>query len=180
MSTDTQNPQSPHAIESVEEMIAHSIALEMEAVERYEEIADAMETHNNPETAELLRRLADYGRKHAAEMKERAGGRDLPRIAPWDYKWGTEESPESAEMEHAHYLMTPYHAVMIAHRAESNAHGFYAGVASSSTNEDVCALAREFAEEEAEHVAILEEWIDRMCPPEEGWDEDLDPPNISE
>ncbi|CCQ72395.1 ferritin family protein [Magnetospira sp. QH-2] len=178
MSTASTAPRQ--ALDSLEELLVHAIALEEEAVERYEEMADSLETHNNMETAELLRRLAGYGRKHAAEMRERAEGLTLPHIAPWDYKWGTEDSPETAALEDAHYLMTPYHAMLIAHRAESNARGFYAGVAATSRNESVAKLAQEFADEEAEHVALLEKWIEAQIPPPPDWAEDPDPPNIPE
>ncbi|GAB6052348.1 ferritin family protein [Magnetospira thiophila] len=178
MNTPSAAPR--HALDSVEELLVHAIALEEEAVERYEEMAHSLENHNNTETADLLRKLAGYGRKHATEMHQRAVGLDLPHVAPWDFKWGSGDSPETAALEDAHYLMTPYHALLIAHRAESNAHGFYVGVAASSTNDEVAGLAAEFAREEAEHVALLEKWIEAQCPPPPGWDEDPDPPNIPE
>ena len=87
------NPNSP--IEDVAEFLVHAIALERESVERYEELADSMETHNNPEVARLFRKLAHFGEKHAAEIEHHAEGMELPQIPPWDFKWSTPESPEA-------------------------------------------------------------------------------------
>ena len=46
--------------------LAHAIALEVEAAERYEELADVMEVHNNPEVAALFRQMSEFSRRHAA------------------------------------------------------------------------------------------------------------------
>lgn len=167
-------------IETVEELLAHGKALEEEAAERYEEIADAMEVHNNREVAALFRQLNEYALKHAAEINERAQGLTLPHISPWDYKWQNGSSPETASLEATHYLMTPYHALLVAHKAENGAHDFYATVAATSGNTQVRDLAAEFAEEEAGHVMLLEEWIQKTPKPEDGWDYDPDPPFMSE
>lgn len=167
-------------IETLEDLLAHAIALENEAVERYDEIADNMDVHNNPQVAGLFRRLAGYGRKHAEEMENRAVHMALPHIAPWDFLWQSADSPEAAEVGETHYLMTPYHVVELAHRVEMTAHTFYQGVAETSTNPAVKILAREFAAEEAEHVALLEEWRERYPHPDINWDEDLDPPMMHE
>ena len=83
-------------IESLPEFLLHAIVLERESVERYEELADSMETHNNPETGGLFRKLARYGELHAREIESHAQGLKLPDIAPWEFKWTTPESPEAA------------------------------------------------------------------------------------
>lgn len=167
-------------IETVEELLAHSKVLEEEAAERYEEIADAMEVHNNQEVAGLFRKLQEYALKHAAEVKERARGLTLPRISPWDFKWQNGSSPEGASMVDTHYLMTSYQALRLAHRAEMGAHDFYAAVAAHAKDAKVREIAAEFAEEEAGHVSMLEDWMRKHPKPEEGWDEDPDPPAMSE
>ncbi len=168
------------AIESVEEFLAHSVALENEMVERYDEMADSLEVHNNPETAELFRRLAGFGQKHAEEMAAHATGKELPRIAPWDFKWGGGPAPEAASLDGMHYMMTPYHALELARDAESLAQQFYSQVAEGTSDSKVRKLAKEFAAEEGEHVDLVNEWISKLPEPEEGWDEDPDPPNMPE
>lgn len=168
------------AIETVEELLAHSKVLEEEAAERYAEIGDAMEVHNNPDVAELFRTLREYALKHAAEVRVRSEGLRLPHIPPWEFKWHRGVSPEAASMSDAHYLMTPYQALRLAHRAEMAAHDFYSSVADATGDEEVRQLAAAFAEEEAGHVSMLEDWIRRYPRPDDDWDDDPDPPMMPE
>lgn len=177
---DESSTKDKQIIDSVEEFLAHAYALEIEAVDCYEEIADSMEVHNNLEVAGLFRKLSGYGQKHAAEMVERAKGKDLPRIAPWDLKWPGMTAPETAAQEEAHYLMNPYQALELVHKSETNAQNFYAGVAKTSPNPEVQEMAAEFAAEEAEHVAILEDWMKKYPKPDDDWDYDPDPPVMPE
>lgn len=165
---------------SIEEFLAQAYALEIEVAERYEEMADAMEVHNNPEVAGLFRELAEQSQKHGAEMKERSRNKALPRIAPWNFKWGDGDGPETPSMDKIHYLMTPYHALDMARQAETQARDFYAGVAGNAASKEIADLAAEFVTEEAEHVAVLESWITKYPKPSEDWDFDPDPPGNSE
>jgi len=167
-------------MESVEEFLAHACTMETEVAERYGEMADSMEVHNNLEVAELVRRLSQEGQKHASQIMERAAGKELPKIAPWDFKWGDGEPPETPSMESVHYLMTPYHVLDMARNFETAARDFYAAVAEQSQDKEICDMASEFAAEEAEHVELLNEWISRYPEPDEGWDYDPDPPTMPE
>ncbi|WP_041717891.1 ferritin-like domain-containing protein [Alkalilimnicola ehrlichii] len=165
-------------MDTVRTFLAHAVVLENDAAERYDELADAMETHNNPEVCELFRRMAGYSRLHLQEATEHAekhaGG--LPDLKPWEFQWPGEESPESGELDQSHYLMTVHHALKLALAAETGARDFYGQVARSTRNDEVRALAEEFTAEEAEHAELIEEWLKRYPAPEEGWDEDPDPP----
>lgn len=167
-------------IDSVEVLLAHSITMETEAAERYNEIADAMDVHNNPEVANLFKTLAGYANKHAAEMQGRAKSITLPHIAPWNFIWEDGDSPEAANVFQTHYKMTPYHVLQLAMTVEKGAFDFYSKIATDSDNDDVIALAKEFAEEESEHVTLLEGWVGRFDKPNQDWDEDLDPPMMPE
>lgn len=172
--------EKPLTIENIEEFLAHALALESEVAERYEEIADSMEIHNNTEVAQLFRRLARASAKHANEMRERAAGRTLPQIAPWEFQWGDASGPETPSMEKTHYLMTPYQALDMARNAEIQAQNYYTSVAGTTSNEDVRKLGLEFAYEEAEHVDLVNRLIARYPKPDKGWDFDPDPPSIPE
>jgi len=44
----------PLNIESTTDLLSHALALESEASERYAELAEQMQTHNNPDVAELF------------------------------------------------------------------------------------------------------------------------------
>ncbi|TVQ33785.1 MAG: rubrerythrin [Wenzhouxiangella sp.] len=164
--------------ENLGSFLAHAVVLEDEAAQRYDELAEAMRQHNNPEVTDLFERMAGYSRLHRAEatdLAERyAGG--LPALKPWEFNWPGMESPESASMEGSHYLMTAHHALKLALGAERSAQAFYAGVAAAATTDRIRELATEFAEEEADHARQLIDWLERVPPPDPGWDEDLDPP----
>ena len=133
--------------------------------------------HNNPEVAELFGRMEHYSNLHLADVQQRAeaaGG--AIRLKPWEFQWPDAESPEAAEFEASHYLMTPHQALTLALAAEHGAHRFYAGVHVATANAEVARLAAEFAEEEAGHADELEQWLKRYPPPADDWDEDPDPP----
>ena len=166
----------PGPIDSVEEFVAHAHALETEASERYHDLADSMEVHNNHEVANLFRHLAQAGEKHAAHMLTFLRGREMPHIAPWDFKWGDGESPEMAPLSGVHYLMTPYHALDLARSVETSARQFYSTVSETTSDNEVRSLAGECAVEEGEHVDMIDQWIARYPQPEDGWDYDPDPP----
>lgn len=167
-------------IATVAEFFAHAQALELGMVERYEEMADSMEVHNNPAVAEMFRELAATGQKHAGRIVERSRGMELPRIAPWDFKWGDGAGPETASSDDVHYLMTPYHALELARDAGRGAQRFYSRVSEHAPDPEVSKIAAEFAKEEANHVKMLNQWIKDHPKPKDGWDYDPDPPGMPE
>ncbi len=173
---DGGKPASKHALATVEDFLAHAVALESEVAERYEIIADSMDVHNNREVAELFHKLARASHKHAAEMRARSEGKLLPKLAPWDFQWGFKDAPESPSIDETHYLMTPYHALSLARRAEIQAQNYYTSVADGTPNDNVRALALEFAYEEAEHVDLVNNLIASYPKPDDGWDFDPDAP----
>jgi rubrerythrin len=156
--------------------LAHAIALEAEAAERYDELAGAMEVHNNPDVAALFHKLAGYSKLHLADVQKQAEGIPLPHLKPWEFEWSATGSPEAAPIEKTHYLMKPYHCIQLALQNERRGHAYYADIAYKSQDPQVRRLAGEFAAEEAEHVAILEKWASTVQEPDADWDQDLDPP----
>ena len=81
---------------SVEEFLAYAIHLEMEAADRFGELADAMEACGNSEVGKLFRRLSHYSTLHLADARARAGFRDMPKTMTRDFVWPDLESPERA------------------------------------------------------------------------------------
>ncbi len=161
--------------------LAHAIALENEAAERYDDLAGSMDVHHNPEVAELFRQMAHFSRLHAGQVTERAAGIDLPKLRPWDYQWkGMEEGPETADFGNTHYLMTPWHCLQLALINERRGQKYYQGIADASADPAIRAMAQEMADEEAEHVAMLEKWLSRVEAPADDWDLDTDPPVVSD
>lgn len=169
------SPPPPSARSDLGVFLAHALVVESEAAQRLEELAEAMTAHNNLDVAALFRKLAEFGRQHADEVRELMVNVPPVRIAPWEYDWGGGESPEAAAGEDAHYLMTRAHALQMALRSEQAAHDYYARVAGNATHRDVERCAAGFAAEEAQHVAWVKEWIARHGTGPDPLAEDDDP-----
>ena len=146
-------------MKNVEEFLAHTIQLESEAALRFGQLADAMTTVGNKEVGRLFRRLADYSLLHLGDARARAGFRTLPVIQPGDYRWPDIESPEAAAIWAADPFIGIEQALQVALDAESAGLDFYADILQATTDPEIRVLAKEFVEEESQHVAELERWM---------------------
>ena len=82
--------------------------------------------------------------------------------------------------EAPHYRMSLPEALRLALANERSAQAFYAGYAESSGDPETVALARGFAEEEADHARRLEQRIADTPSAEEFRHEDDDAPHVPE
>jgi rubrerythrin len=146
-------------METVEEFLAHAIQLEREAADRFDQLADAMETSGNVPVARLFRQLGDYSRLHLADARERSGFRKIPDLGPGEFDWPDAESPETAAIWAADPMIGPEEALETALSAEVAGLDYYAGVLARATDPEIIAFAKEFVEEEQGHVAELKRWI---------------------
>ena len=73
--------------------LAYSVALEEEAAERHDELADMMDVHNNPEVAETFRKLAHYSRLHAQEIRDHSRRRRPARNRTLGFRLGRHGRP---------------------------------------------------------------------------------------
>lgn len=170
----TANKQPRFA--SVEALMEYAYAMEAEAAERYTEFADAMESHNNREVAELFRKLARIEFQHSRQIIESMDWQRAPS-APGDaLRWQGPEHAETADSGALHYLMQPYHALKIALQNELRAQKFFARVVRSATSAAVRKTAVQLEREEAEHVRLVEDWLQRTPVPGSDWAQDTDPP----
>jgi rubrerythrin len=168
-------------IASVAELLTNALAMENEAHERYLDLAEQLEVHHNTEVAALFRKMATIEQIHVRKILVRAGDLKLPHLPPWEYRWAGADSPEAAGLDEAHYMMTPHHALSMALRAEQRALDFYTKVLESGAGDTAMReLARELAEEEREHVELIETWISKYPKPTADWAEDPDPPSHQE
>lgn len=160
--------------------MSRAYAMELEATERYTQFAEQLDAHNNREVAQLFRKLAQIEALHGKRILQEMGWPSLPALPP-AFAWGdSPEGPETAPFDSLHYLMQPYHALEIALRCELQAVKYFDGIAASDVPQRVRAAAKEMAEEEREHVALIKEWMRKTPQPAAGWDEDPDPPRMSE
>jgi rubrerythrin len=164
---------------SYEGFMSRAYAIEVEAVERYAQFAEQLEQHNNREVAGVFRKLAEIEGRHAKHILDEMGWPSLP-VLPVPYAAGEPEGPETAPFDSLHYLMQPYHALEIALRCEMDAVKYFEDIAAATSDERVRAAATHMAIEEREHVTLMRDWMKRVPRPKAGWDEDLDPPRMSE
>lgn len=171
------------AIESVETLLAHAHALESEAAERYAELAAQMDTHHSPELAVLFRKMAAIEAKHVDKVEAMAAACELPRLNAWDYGWPDAEAPETTPFSAARYGMTAHQALSRMLDNEKRAVAFFDRVAGGTSDAEVRSMAAALADEERDHVALLQAWLERYPPSERaetgpgtGWDDDPDDP----
>lgn len=166
-------------VPTLEHFMARAYAMELEAHERYAQFAEQLDTHNNREVAQMFGKLAKIEALHAKRILEEMGWPSMPATPP-AYAWDTPEGPETAPQDAVHYLMQPWHALEIALRCEQQAQKYFEDIAAADVPPAVRAAALEMAGEEREHVQLVREWMKRVPPPPEGWDEDPDPPRMGE
>jgi len=162
--------------QTLDDFMAVALAMENEAVDRYTEFADMMETHNNGDVATLFRTMAGYETKHAQHIMAQMGWTAAPAVARERICWPGYESPEAAPVDEVHYLMQPWHALQLALAAEQRAEAFFGELAAMTTNASVRAAALEMQAEEAEHVGLVKAWMAKLPPPDRDWSDDPDPP----
>src|SRR5450759_839488 len=73
------------------------------------------------------------------------------------------------------HVIEAYNALKYAHANELRAMQYYRSVAEESTDPEVRRLAADFADEESEHVAALDQWIALTSRPSSTWQDDPDP-----
>ncbi|MDP6841237.1 MAG: ferritin family protein [Rhodospirillales bacterium] len=165
------------AVENEGDLMDMAYVMEAESAERYAELADQMQIHNNHDVAELFVKLAAIEGKQAEKVAGGEGVAARPGRKPWDYKWLDPVSPEVTGSDEVHYLMTPHHALKMALINEERAVDFYDAVARLTASEEVRAAASELAAEEREHVELVQKLLNDYPEPDAGWDDDPDPTN---
>ncbi len=171
-------PKSP-PIGSVAELIAVAHRIETDAVERYQLLADQMETHNNVELTRMFLDLARAERLHAEEIHRLATDRGIAEpadpIGPW-----RGDGPEAIDLGEAHYRMTPYDALRLALAGEQRALAFYGELAATHPDPAVRKLAGSLADEEQEHVDLCHRLLHRYPPVATDRDADPDRPHTGD
>lgn len=172
-------PGEPPRFDSVAEFFAQALAIEIEASERYDELADQMEVHNNRTIADIFRKMAKIEGQHRDEIKKRAHA-SLVAGRPASFSWLAPEGPEAIDLHEVHYKMTPRQALMLARHNEERAVRYFEAIAAAAIDPEIRAFAATMAEDERRHVALVDHWLGQYDPDDPDWAEDLDPPVISE
>jgi len=148
------------------EFLAHAIALEQEAAERYLELADMMEGHS-AEVSKLFRDMHGFSVLHRDQIQARVGAVQVPVLGAFEFRW--QVPPEVGGDEAFDPSLDAYTALRYARENEGRAMAYYRSVADEAVDPEVRRLATEFAEEEAEHMAALERWLALTPRPSASW-----------
>jgi rubrerythrin len=170
----TQAPAPKIAV--LNDLLAVAYQIEIDAAERYNLLADQMETHNNPELVTVFRDLARAEGIHGEEIRRLAGDFDVVGHAREIARLESGESPETAEMDSVHYMMTPWHALQLSLAGEQRALAYFTSIVDTAQDPAVKAMAAELVAEEKEHVELVNKLLRRYPPPSASWADDLDPP----
>lgn len=162
------------------EFLAHSLELESEARDRYEELADAMAQHHNDKVSQFFQRMALEARHHLEEVADLAKGITLPELKAWEFNWPEAESPETASYEAMHYRMSLRDAMTLALENERAAEGYYRAAANSSGCEKTVEIAGQFADEERSHAAELVRMLEELPADRANLREEDDEPHMPE
>ena len=171
----SKSPSTPK-VANLNDLLAVAYQIEIDAVDRYNLLADQMETHNNPELVKVFRDLARAEGIHGEEIRRLAGDFDIAAHARAIAKFERSESPEEAELGSAHYLMTPWHALQLSLAGEERALAYFTSIVETAKDPKVKEMASELMEEEAEHVQLVHRLLRRYPKPSDTWADDLDPP----
>ena len=163
-------------VSNVNDLLAVAYQIEIDAVERYNLLADQMEIHNNPELVKVFRDLARAEGIHGEEVRRLAGDFDVVSHARQIARFERTESPEEAELASAHYMMTPWHALQLSLAGEKRALAYFTSIVETAKDPKVKAMAAELVEEEAEHVNLVNRLLRRYPAPSDSWADDMDPP----
>lgn len=148
-------------ITSVDEFLGYAVKIEEDAARHFYGLAEDMKACGNDDVAKLFYQLAGFSRQHLKEARERATALDVDVVVPPDYVWPDQVTPERTSLMAADPSLSRLDALNAAILGERRGYEFYLALAGTTHNADVTALAKAFAREEKEHLAILEASITR-------------------
>lgn len=148
-------------MEDINTFLAHAIQLEYEAARRYEDLKAAMNTAGNKEAEAFFGRMAEFSRLHLKDAMRRGGFREIPKLEAHEWQWPEGVSPEQAAWAGVDGFIDAQTAFRLALDGEERSQLFYAAIVAATSDPEVRRMAREFAQEEGEHVAELEKLMQR-------------------
>ena len=142
---------------SLAALIGVALAIEREAAQRYDALAESMALHRNGPVAALFRRLAVDERQHETAIQKWTAARGVTPEVPYNFSWVSRIGMPAASLADAGgpFLMTPRRALALAVLKEERAFAYYTAIAADAADADVRQQAEAFAKEELDHVAML-------------------------
>lgn len=171
---------NPININSIEEFLAHSLALKCETEDRLQELADCLEEHNNLNVAHIFRELQKLAAQSVSHIEQLAEGLELPSIPIWEFQWYCSNSPETACIDNAHYQMNARQALELAKFNSRRTHQFLMQVMNEVAIDEVKKNAQQLLGHEETFIASIEQWLEDIGDEDQLMCTDLDPPNMPE
>lgn len=136
-----------------EEVYAHALCLEREAISCYLALAECLETRGDDEVAMLFRQLARRkGESVFALMSEVAV---RPELTTSEASWLISGPAERDTYAFVFHLMTPWNALDIAAAGINRAKLFFERVPAMTADPRARSMAAEMVREESDHLACL-------------------------
>ncbi len=144
-------------LHSLDELFALAHAMEQEAANRYEGLAEDMRRQNKKDLAAVFSQLAASEREHVDSVtrwsQSRSGKDPDPALVHWEMPEPFD--PETVSEVKTSRLITPYRALATAVRNEERAFAFWSYLAAYSEDPEIKKAAEAMAREELGHVAKL-------------------------
>jgi len=143
-------------VETLGDLLGIALALEQEAVRRYNQLAGLMDQRGETDTAATFRALAAEERGHVTAVDDWAHGLGLPSPDAPAFLWRLPpEIAASWDELTERTRLTPYQALSLAVVNEQRAFAFYSYIAAQAEEEPVRTHAETLAREELRHAALL-------------------------
>jgi len=148
-------------IKSLDDFLSYAVKVEEDAAIHYERLGDNMEACGNADVAALFRQLGSYSRLHLEEAKSKCERFNVDISLPANTAWPDNQTPEQTTLWSGDTGLNRLGALKAALQGERRGYEFYYAVAGTSEDNAIRKVAKEFVKEEAEHVELLKQWIER-------------------
>ena len=152
---------------SIKDALDLAVLIEEEARDRYQELADVLETHNTADAARFFRFMVGCEAEHGEELlrKRQELFGDEPTSVDRSMLWDV----EAPGYESTRTFMTLGEALRVAMAAERKAFEFFNGALAETTDAEVRELFTALRQEEVEHMEMVRGEMKKL-PPEDGFD----------
>lgn len=147
---------------SLQDALDLAILIEEEAAERYEELADQMESHHTAGAAKFFRLMVGYERKHGGDLMNRRSvlfGSAPSRVdasALWEV--------EAPQYDKVRAFMSERQALLVALESEQKAHAFFVEAIPHVQDAQARGLFEELRDEEIAHQTMVERQLAALAP----------------
>ena len=159
---DQKTPTIDVSALSLRDALDLATLVEQEAKDRYQELAEQMEMHHNPEAAGFFRFMLKIEGIHEDKLGSRRAQLfgDAPRTVRREMIFDV-EAPEYHEVGAA---MTVRQALEVARGAERKAYEFFAAALDRVTDSEARVLFATLRDEELEHQGLIEKELAKLPP----------------